>query len=157
MRLEITQMATSMFLTLSLDIPRTSWRMKKVSDGSFFWKFHALSFEPNLCWTRNSSLRGKRQSLSSKYSHTWHPQTTTNHSTPKESKALFSWTRAQMALTSVQTISAFNHPFLSCFGWFPFGTETKLQSFNLNDILKRFWDFKRILRFLKGFWDFTKN
>ena len=32
-----------MFATLRLDISRTSWRMK-VSDGSFFWIFHALSF-----------------------------------------------------------------------------------------------------------------
>ena len=48
MRFEIKKMATSMFVTLSLDISRTSWRMK-VSDGSFFLKFHALSFEPNLC------------------------------------------------------------------------------------------------------------
>ena len=55
MRLEIKKMATSMFLTLSLDISRTSWRVK-VSDGSFFWKFNALSFEPNLCWTRNFPL-----------------------------------------------------------------------------------------------------
>ena len=44
-----------MFLTLSLDISRTSCHMK-VSDGLFFWKFNALSFEPNLCWTQNSPL-----------------------------------------------------------------------------------------------------
>ena len=43
----IKKMATSMFMTLSLDISRTSWRME-VSDGSFFRIFHALSFEPNL-------------------------------------------------------------------------------------------------------------
>ena len=28
----------------------------KVSDGSFFWISHALSFEPNLYWARNSPL-----------------------------------------------------------------------------------------------------
>ena len=44
-----------MFGTSSLDISRASWRTK-VSDGSFFWIFHALSFEPNLYWTRNSPL-----------------------------------------------------------------------------------------------------
>ena len=55
MRLEIKKMATFMFVTLCLDISRTSWHMK-VSDGSFFCKFHALSFEPNLCRTRNSPL-----------------------------------------------------------------------------------------------------
>ena len=55
MRLEIKKMATSMFVTLSLNISRTSWSMK-VSDGSFFWNFHALSFEPNLCWIQNSPL-----------------------------------------------------------------------------------------------------
>ena len=55
MRLEIKKMATSMFLTLILDISRTSWHMK-VSDGSFFWKCNALSFEPNLCGTQNSPL-----------------------------------------------------------------------------------------------------
>ena len=39
----------------------------------------------------------------------------------KKSKGFcsFSLTGAQRALTSVQTISAFTHPLLSCFGWFP--------------------------------------
>ena len=32
---------------LNLDIPKTSRRMK-VSDGSLFWIFHALSFEPTV-------------------------------------------------------------------------------------------------------------
>ena len=43
-------------MTLNCDISRTSWHMK-VSDGSFFWIFHALSFEPNLYRARNSPLR----------------------------------------------------------------------------------------------------
>ena len=49
-RLEIKKMAASLWgkMTLNCDISRTSWHMM-VSDGSFFWIFHALSFEPNLC------------------------------------------------------------------------------------------------------------
>ena len=34
-------------MTLNCDISRTIGHMK-VSDGLFFWIFHALSFEPNL-------------------------------------------------------------------------------------------------------------
>ena len=40
----LVKMATFMFITLNLDISRISRRMK-VSDLSFFWIFHALSFE----------------------------------------------------------------------------------------------------------------
>ena len=43
-------------MTLNCDISRTSWHME-VSDGSFFWIFHALSFEPNLYLARNSPLK----------------------------------------------------------------------------------------------------
>ena len=49
-RLKIMKMAASLWggnMTLNCDISRTSWHMK-VSDGSFVWIFHALSFEPNL-------------------------------------------------------------------------------------------------------------
>ena len=57
-RLKIMKMSGSLWggnMTLNCDISRTSWHMK-VSDGSFFWIFHALSFEPNLYWARNSPL-----------------------------------------------------------------------------------------------------
>ena len=46
---KIYKMATSIlfkFLTLKWDIWRTIWRIE-VSDGSFFYIFHALSFELN--------------------------------------------------------------------------------------------------------------
>ena len=53
------KMAASLWggnMTLNCDISRTSWHMK-VSDGSFYWIFHALSFEPSLYLARNSPLR----------------------------------------------------------------------------------------------------
>ena len=34
-------------MTLNCDVLRTSWNIK-VSDGSFFWISHALSFEAQL-------------------------------------------------------------------------------------------------------------
>ena len=45
-------------MTLNCDISRISFHMK-VSDGSFSWIFHALSFELNLYWARNSTLTFK--------------------------------------------------------------------------------------------------
>ena len=44
------KMAASLWgenMTLNCDVSRTSWHMK-VSDGSFSWIFHAVSFELNL-------------------------------------------------------------------------------------------------------------
>ena len=58
-RLKVMKMVVSLWgqnMTLNCDIPRTSWHIK-VSDGSLFWIFHALLFEPNLYWTWNSPLR----------------------------------------------------------------------------------------------------
>ena len=74
-RLKIKKMAASLWgenMTLNHDISRTSWRMK-VSDGSFFWIFHSLSFEPNLYWTRNSPLKVSEQTafLKTAASITW--------------------------------------------------------------------------------------
>ena len=59
MRLKTYKMATSIllkFLTLEWDISRAIWRIE-VSDGSFFFIFHALSSELNLFLDRSFPLK----------------------------------------------------------------------------------------------------